>query len=419
MSINYVVRGSSTQSRSTRPGKLFNSQWCSGVNEYDFTMRSILSWPMGQAGPLLGYPSTFNPHTVELVGKLTGLMRAGKASIGSYAPDCEEQLASMLADRYRPYLNTSQIGARFFQNGTDATQAAVALARHATNRRQIISVGYHGGSSPVFGFPPQNKGILGENWDAVKDVQFEDYPQWRNLVDLDAFGFLVAALVVEVPPVRDESKALRILKLMESDCIGLGIKFIMDGIVTGFRYGRAGELSYYNNMVPNGYQLRVDFVCLGKALSTYGKVSALLGDWNEMDALGTEVFASYTYNDHPLGFHDAVITLNKYDELDSLKGISNLYSHINLIGTQLKDGLNATFLKYGFEVECYGHPSRTTLESKEKPEVYWEFLSRLVDEHNILIHRPQFATYAHSEEHVENTIRAVGRTLTSMGYEAQ
>lgn len=419
--MSLVSRGSSTQSRSTRPGtRPFNPVHCSGTREYDVSMRSILSWPLGQHGSLLGYPSTFNPYTADLVGKLTGAMRSGRASIGSYAPECEERLAKMLGDRYSNYIACHALDrphVRFFSNGTDSTQAAVALARHATYRTPIISVGYHGGSSPVFGFPPQNKGLHPANWDAVFDVEFEKYSSWRFA--LRSFGDQVAALIVEVPPVRNESKALATLKHMELDCATYGIKFILDEVVTGFRYSRSGALGYYSKMNPTGYAITADYVCLGKALSTYGKVSALLGPHDDMDALGSDVFASYTYNDHPLGLLDALWTLDKYDELSSLKGDQNLYSHINAIGTRLKDGLNETFRRRGFDVQCYGHPSRTTLDNDMPQDIYWEFLSKLVDEHDILLHRPQFSTMAHTSEDVERTISAVDKTLASMKYEAE
>ena len=401
-----VACRASTQSRATRPGRPVEIGWASGTREVCADMRQILSWPMGQHGALLGYPSLFNPYTRELVEKLTGWMNRGVASVGAYPPECEERLAKTLVKRYQNYM-TSSLKVRFAQNGTDVTQAAVALARWATGRDKIVSIGYHGGSSPTFNFPPQNGGSIKANYEAVIEIGFEEF----GLTPIDVSD--CAAIIVEVPPVRDETSARDTLVLIRELCTQNGCKFILDDIVTGFRYSPTGVLGYYNpiSLQPT---ILADFVCLGKSLSTFGKVSALLGPADIMDALADKVFMSYTYSDHPLGILDAIETLRTYDELGN-----RLFLHIHGVGTTLKNGLNKVFRQRGFEAEVYGHPSRTTIESQMKPEVYWEFLSRLVDEHDVLIHRPQFAVMPHTPGDVIRSIDAVSKTLVGMGFELQ
>lgn len=399
----YVTGGASTKSRGKRPGKPVSLAWCSGTREYTNEMRSILSWPLGNYGPLLGYPSLYNPHTANLVHYLSHLLKDGKASLGSYAPEVEEQLAEKLVRRFANWMTSEKLGVRFFSNGTDSTQAAVALARFATGRNMIISIGYHGGSSPIFNFPPQNGGVLKANNDAAVNIDFIDYQQWKKEHNYYFINAGIAAVIVEVPSVEDEEVAQDILADIEFDCQTHGAKLIMDEIVTGFRYSSAGALGYYEN-------ISADFVCLGKAMSTYGKVSALLGPADIMDSLKDKVFASYTYNDHPFGFYDALQTMETCDLTE------DLYDHINGIGSLLTNGLNTIFSKRGFDAKVYGHPSRTAIKTNVAQEVYWEFLSRLVDEKNILIHRPQFSCYAHSPEDVEKTVVAAGEVLAEMGY---
>src|SRR3990167_4434511 len=178
-----VGNGASTQSRGKRPGCPVTLSHCSGVYEYSTDGRKILSWPVGQYGPLLGFPNINNLLTEKLVsgsdkdgeyfaGILPHEMRNGKASLGSYPPESEQQLADKLATLYSPYLRSPDIGIRFFSNGTDATQCAVALSRYATGKSLFISSGYHGGSSPVFAFKPPNEGVIPQNSEYRFEIEF-------------------------------------------------------------------------------------------------------------------------------------------------------------------------------------------------------------------------------------------------------
>jgi len=409
--MTHLIRGVSTQSRGVRPGRPVTLHHCAGVYEYTTDGHEILSWPMGQHGALLGYPHLESELTGPLVRKLSGQMFSGNLSLGSYAPVIEEELAELLCTRYRPYA-TSDLAIRFASNGTDATQAAVALARHATGRTTILSIGYHGGSSPVFAFSPQNRGVIYANSSERWDVDFFGYKEFRELALHRARTLSqVAAIVVEIPSVRNEFDAGDIISMIESDCEEHGIKLIFDDVVTGFRMAPAGALELYS--MHGQYDIQADFICLGKSLSTFGKISAVLGPRDIMADLADKVFMSYTYSDHPFGIYDALETIRVYDGLGDY-----MYMYIDEIGTALKDGLNEVFVRRGFDADVFGHPSRTALDSRMPPEITQEFLGRLVDDENVLIHRPQFATVAHAMSDVEKTILAVERTLANMGYGA-
>src|SRR3990167_4006594 len=389
-----LIGGSSTQSRSTRPGTPLTLSRCSGAYEYTDTGRQILAWPLAQYGPLLGYPSLLNPYTADLVSELTSRMARGVLSIGSYPPECEEQLAELLVKRYAEYMCGNHPTVRFFSNGTDACQCAATIARHATGRSGIVSIGYHGGSSPTFSFPPQNGGMVEGK---THHIDFLDYPKQRDVAEVGMSLRHIAAIVIEIPPMVDERDAIDILLMIENDCRLYGMYFILDEIVTGFRYGKAGACEFYSQYDQGGDPIRPDFVCLGKALSTFGKVSAVIGSQIEMSSLADKVFASYTFNDHPFGFHDALLTMQAVDQFST-------YRQINEVGTLLKYRLNDMFSRRDFPVECIGHPSRTVLVNHTTSEIYNQFLARMIDVHNILLHRPQFACIAHSLDDVDRTV---------------
>ena len=422
MTEGHLISGASTQSRGRRPGKPVTLSRCSGAYEYSSDGRKILSWPMGNYGPLLGYPSEDNELTDEWSSHFSDYMYEGHLSLGSYAPLAEQRLANKLASIYAPYLRHKDIGIRFFQNGTDSCQAAVALCRYATHRDMFTSIGYHGGSSPVFAFEPQNMGVLHENSHVRFDVSFDH-------IDDEDFE-CDACVIVEVPSVEDELQAANTLKHIESMCIADDIPLIMDEIVTGFRFSPAGALQYYSKLLnptidyvegempeisswKPSQNIKADFICLGKAMSTYGKVSALLGPLDAMEALIQYVFASYTYNDHPLGFYDALWTLEQYEKYDEELYHFALVGSVGDIGLALKDGLNKLFAQYNFPAKCIGHPSRSAIVPTDDSGMLDTLLARVVDEHNVLLHRPQFVTLAHTLDDVTKTLMAVEAVLKS------
>ncbi len=421
-----IVGTSSTQSRGRRPGKPVTLTHCSGVYEYSSDGRKILSWPMGNYGPLLGYPSEDNPFTDEWSSHFGDYMYDGHLSLGSYAPKVEQQLADKLASIYAPYLRHKDIGVRFFSNGTDATQAAVALCRYATHRDMFTSIGYHGGSSPVFAFNPQRHGVLQSNTELRFDCNFADADD--NDFEHDA------CVIVEVPSVEDELQAAKTLKHIESMCIADEVPLIMDEIVTGFRFSPAGALEYYSRLLPHDNPfptdglgrphttIQADFICLGKSLSTYGKVSALLGPLDAMEALIQYVFASYTYNDHPLGFYDALWTLEQYEKhSDRLYGDWTDFQRdgtgddasLPATGRRLLRELNLMFQQNAFPAKCIGHPSRSAIVATDDSGMLDILLARVIDEHDVLLHRPNFTTLSHNLSHVDQTLSAVESVLKS------
>ena len=138
-----------------------------------------------------------------------------------------------------------------------------------------------------------------------------------------------------------------------------------------------------------------------------------------MKVLADKVFASYTFNDHPLGFIDALWTLKQYE-----KNYDRLYKDypddpmlglecVVYIGKYLRNGLNVLFQRYNFPARCIGHPARSAIFPTDDGAKLQTLLSRVVDEHNVLLHMPQFVTLAHNLGCVEQTLMAVEAVLKS------
>ncbi len=154
----------------------------------------------------------------------------------------------------------------FINNGTDAVEGALKLARLYTKKRGFISTtgGFHGksmGSLSVMGkavyrkpFAPLLEDVFFVDFGDIKDLE-------RELRKLDDLGEDIAAIILE--PVQGEAGAIvppdDYLPRVRELCDYYGILLILDEVQTGM--GRTGKIwaSEHWNVVP-------DILCLGKAL---------------------------------------------------------------------------------------------------------------------------------------------------------
>jgi putrescine aminotransferase len=171
-------------------------------------------------------------------------------------------LARLLAELTPGALNNSF----FINNGTDAVEGAIKLARLYTRRHTFISTlsGFHGktfGSLSLMG-----KAVFREPFQqGMQDVRFVPFGDAgaleQELVRAEAVGIRIAGVVLE--PVQGEAGAIvppddyfpRVREL----CTRYGALLIADEVQTGMgRTGRLWGLDHWN-VVP-------DIMCLGKSL---------------------------------------------------------------------------------------------------------------------------------------------------------
>lgn len=154
----------------------------------------------------------------------------------------------------------------FINNGTDAVEGALKLARLYTKKTGFIAAtgGFHGksmGSLSVMGkavyrkpFAPLLEDVFFVDYGDIKDLE-------RELRKLEALGEDIAAIILE--PVQGEAGALvppdDYLPRVRELCDRYKILLILDEVQTGMgRTGRNFACEHWN-VVP-------DILCLGKAL---------------------------------------------------------------------------------------------------------------------------------------------------------
>jgi glutamate-1-semialdehyde 2,1-aminomutase len=149
---------------------------------------------------------------------------------------------------------------RFGKNGSDATSAAVRLARAYTGRDHVIVCGYHGWQDWYIGSTTRNKGVP----DSVSALTHKfEYNNIESLVKkLQELDGKVAAVIME--PMNTTYPIPGFLEQVKAETHKAGALLIFDETITGFRFASGGaqelfgvtpDLSTFGKGMANGFPL--------------------------------------------------------------------------------------------------------------------------------------------------------------------
>ncbi len=229
--------------------------------------------------------------------------------------------------------------ALFFKTGSDATSAAIRLARAHTGRARILRCGYHGWHDWCL---PGDPGVPSGVTDTVHEFAYNDADQLRDL--LQRYRGEVAAIIMTPvghdfdaqiePPAEGFLESVR--QLADEHLAVL----VFDEVRTGFRVAIGGAQALYG-VTP-------DLTALGKAMSNGYPVSALVGRREVMSA-AQSTFISSTYFPNGLSMAAAVATL----DLLQREGVID---HLERIGRALAAGLADVVAETGLPVTLSPFP---------------------------------------------------------------
>jgi glutamate-1-semialdehyde 2,1-aminomutase len=230
---------------------------------------------------------------------------------------------------------------RLVNSGTDATMAALRLARAATRRPRVIKFEgcYHGhadaflvkaGSGATTFGVPDSPGVTPATARDTLTACFNDAGSVREL--LASHPGEVAAVIVEpvvgnmgvVPPAWGFLQDLRDL------CTADGALLIFDEVMTGFRVGHGGAQQLYG-VTP-------DLTTLGKVIGGGLPVGAYGGrrDLMTMVSPAGPVYQAGTMSGNPLAMAAGLATL------DVIEGEPGFYDRLEALGATLEHGVLST-----------------------------------------------------------------------------
>jgi glutamate-1-semialdehyde 2,1-aminomutase len=206
----------------------------------------------------------------------------------------EAEVAEMLVE-----LVPSAEMVRFSKNGSDATAAAIRLARAYTGRDHIIMCGYHGWHDWYVGSTSRNKGIPSATTELTHIFEFNNIDSLSKLCDL--FEGQVAAVIME--PMNSAYPLPNFLSQVKALTRKIGAVLIFDEVITGFRFSRGGAQQLFN-VTP-------DLSTFGKGIANGFPLSAVVGKKEIMLEM-ENVFLSGTFGGEMLSLAAAKYVLNKH-----------------------------------------------------------------------------------------------------------
>ena len=295
---------------------------------------------------------------------------------------------------------------KFAKHGSDATSAAVRLARAYTGRDMVAVCGDH----PFFsiddwfiGTTPMPAGVP----TAVREltVKFR-YNDIGSLEDLFAkHPGRIACVMLEAE--KDVPPAEGFLHRVKEVANCNGALMVLDEVITGFRWHVGGAQRVYD-VVP-------DLSAFGKGMANGFAVSALCGRREVMrlggiDHDGERVFLmSTTHGGETHSLAAAVATIGVYEREDVI-------GHLHAMGERLRSGVQKVVegLRMG---EFFGVSGRSCnlvywtrdLEKRASQGMRALFLQELA-RRGVLA--PSFVVnYSHTPEDIESTVQRVGDAL--------
>lgn len=296
---------------------------------------------------------------------------------------------------------------KFAKNGSNVTSAAVKIARAYTGRKYIARCLEH----PFFSFDdwfigdtPLTRGIPQEISDLTLHFNFDDLNSLQEL--FDKYPNQIAGVILE-PATSAHPKEGYLVGVKEL-CHKNGTLFILDEMITGFRWHLQGAQTYYN--------IAPDLCTFGKGMANGFSVSALAGKREFMKIGGIKeegaerVFlTSTTHGAEMCGLGAFVETIKIYQEEDVIGQIWNF-------GENLISGMNKIAKDFGIEdyFVAGGVPCSPVYATKDKTgqnslAMRTLFLQEMI-KNNILI--PCIAqSYSHGEVELQKTLQATKNTL--------
>jgi len=366
-----------------------------GCRVWDPEGNSFIDYGMGLRSVNIGYGNEEIAEKVyEEILKGNNLTRASVTELDA---------AELLRD-----LIPSAEMVKFAKHGSTVTSAAVKLARAFTGRKYIAVPVEH----PFFSFDDWfigstvvSRGVPSEIGQLTLQFHYNDFPSLQLL--FDKYPGQIAGVIMEAT--NATAPAAGYLHQVQDICRKNGSLFIIDEMITGFRWHLQGAQAYFD--------IEPDLSTFGKAMANGFALAALTGKKEIMDQgnilqEGAErVFLTSTTHGAEMSALGAFIKTVEILKRDSV------VDHFWRYGKQLMDGMNSLAKEMGIGSQFYleGFPCSPAYVTKDREGKASLALRTLFSQEMIRkgILMPYVAlSFSHTESELDQTLEAGRHALT-------
>jgi len=287
---------------------------------------------------------------------------------------------------------------RFGKNGSDATSAAIRLARAHTGNDHIAVCGYHGWQDWYIGSTSRDLGVPQATKALTHTFTYNDIDSLKALFEQSDNKF--SAVIME--PMNLVYPEQGFLQAVKDLCHQHGALLIFDEMITGFRFSQGGAQELFG-VTP-------DLATFGKGMANGYPISAVVGRKDVM-MLMEDIFFSGTFAGETLSLAAAKATLTKISN-------QSVLAHIQSLGEQLTQGLQEILAKMGQPkwLKVCGHPSWSFLQILNcSPYSSWQLKSLFLQEmaqRGILLGGGHNLNYSHKKNDICNLLSAYQEVLS-------
>jgi glutamate-1-semialdehyde aminotransferase/spore coat polysaccharide biosynthesis protein SpsF (cytidylyltransferase family) len=289
---------------------------------------------------------------------------------------------------------------RFGKNGSDATSAAIRLARAHTKKEHVAVCGYHGWQDWYIGSTSRDLGVPKATKELTHTFKYNNIESLEHIFSQNPNQ--IAAVILE--PMNTHFPENDFLLNVKAMCQQYGAVLIFDETITGFRYNMGGAQQLFN-VTP-------DLATFGKGMANGYPISAVVGRKDIM-RLMEDIFFSGTFSGETLSLAATKATLNFMIE-------NNVTEHLTRMGEKLQSGLKEIIddMQAQHWLSVTGHPVWSFLNISDKGiysaiELKSLFLQEMA-QHGFLLGGGHNLNYAHKSADIEALLITYRKVLATL-----